>query len=125
MKSQNAISSAPTAIESERTDMVGCAREKVHYVIVRRDLPSGIAGAMIVHAAGETGPAPPGTIAILLRVADENELLAVAKLVKGAHMIIECEGPYAGQALAFGVPPGDRQPALGRLGLWRGGSVLP
>ncbi len=76
---------------------------------------------MILHAAGETGPAPQGSVAILLRVADEAELRAVAQLVKNPHMVIECDGPFAGQAMAFGLEPGDRQPAFGHLRLWRGG----
>lgn len=76
---------------------------------------------MIVHAAGETGPAEPGTVAVLLECRDEAELRALAGLCRGSRLIVESEGPYAGQALAFACPPGQRLRALGHLRLWRGG----
>ncbi len=122
MKSQNAISSAPTVIESE--PITKCTREKCHYVIIRSDLQTGLAGAMILHAAGETGPAPPGSIAILLAAKDEAELRALASLAKDSHLIVECDGPYAGQAMAIGFPPvAERRACYGHLPLWKGGQA--
>lgn len=76
---------------------------------------------MILHAAGETGPAPPG-IAILLSCADEQELRRLAMLDKQSHLILECDGPYAGQAMALGFPPCDeRKKHYSHLPLWKGG----
>jgi hypothetical protein len=78
---------------------------------------------MVLHAAGETGPAPSSTIAILLEVPDEAALLACASLVKDSHVIIETDGPYAGQAMSFGIPPGPRRGCFGHLKLWKGGQL--
>lgn len=79
---------------------------------------------MILHAAGETGPAPDGSIAILLAAKDEAELRALAMLAKDSHLIIECDGAYAGQAMAIGFPPtGERRACYGHLRLWKGGTV--
>jgi hypothetical protein len=44
-------------------------------VIVREDLPKGFLAAHVAHAAGESGPAPPGSIAVVLGVPGEPELL--------------------------------------------------
>lgn len=99
-----------------------CARTHHHYVIVRRDLPTGLAGAMILHAAGESGPAPPGSVAILLGVADEPELRELAARTPGAHIVSECDGPYEGQAMAFALAPCvDRRTEFAHLRLWKGG----
>lgn len=77
---------------------------------------------MILHAAGETGPAPPGSIAILLAAKDEVELRALAELVPTSHLVIECDGAYKGQAVAIGIPPCDvRFPCFSHLPLWKGG----
>ena len=35
-------------------------------MIVREDLPKGFLAAHVAHAAGESGPAPPGSIAVVL-----------------------------------------------------------
>lgn len=78
---------------------------------------------MILHAAGETGPAPPGTVAILLAAKDEEELRALAELQPDSHLIFECDGPYEGQAMAIGFPPTQaRRGCYGHLKLWRGGN---
>jgi hypothetical protein len=78
---------------------------------------------MIVHAAGETGPASPNTIAILLEVADEAALRAHAQLVQHSHLIVESDGAHAGHAMALAVPPGARIGAFGHLPLWKGGAI--
>ena len=78
-------------------------------MIVRDDLPKGVLAAHVLHAAGESGPAPPGSIAVALGVPDEHALLAVsARLdVLGiAHILIrENAGPFDTQATAIGIPP--------------------
>lgn len=77
---------------------------------------------MILHAAGETGKCPDGAIAILLAAKDEAELRVLAAKDPEAHLIVECDGPYQGQALAVGFPPcKDRKKHYGHLPLWRGG----
>lgn len=81
---------------------------------------------MILHAAGECGPAKPGTVAILLAAADETELRALASLDRDSHLVIESEGPYAGQALAIGFPPrAEKRAAFNHLRLWRGQILRP
>ena len=93
-----------------------------HYVIVRRDLPPGIALAQAVHAAGETGPAHKGTYAVVLSVPDEGQLLrtAVALLRNDVdfHLVREDQ-----EAMAIGVAPcnptkGMRR-VLSSLPLWK------
>ena len=94
-----------------------------HYVIVRRDLDPGAALAQTAHAAGETGPATPGTYAVVLGVPDEGSLLRTAvELLRndvGFHLVRESNG----DAMAIGIAPcrpskGMRR-ALGSLPLWR------
>ena len=95
-------------------------------MIVRSDVPTGLAGAMILHAAGETGPAPGGTVAILLAAADEDELRALAQMDSDSHLVVECDGPFAGQALAIGFPPrAEKRAAYNHLRLWRGQILRP
>jgi peptidyl-tRNA hydrolase len=82
-------------------------------VVVREDLPKGVLAAHVAHAAGESGPAPPGSIAVVLGVPNEAELLAIdARLTaRGvSHVLIrEDVGPYQDQATAIGlVPTSDR-----------------
>lgn len=93
---------------------------------MRADLPTGLAGAFILHAAGESGPAPPGSVAILLAAKDEDELRALATLDSESHLIVECDGPYAGQALAIGFPPrAEKRAAYNHLRLWKGQILRP
>jgi hypothetical protein len=81
---------------------------------------------MVVHAAGESGPAPPGSVAILLAAKDEDELRALATLDSESHLIVECDGPYAGQALAIGFPPrAEKRGAYNHLKLWKGQILRP
>ena len=97
-----------------------------HYVVVRDDLPRGIQSAFIVHAAGESGPARPGTHAVALCVPDETSLASALARAQAAHLPViavhETGGPYDGQLMAFGIAPGgkeERQRALSSLRLIR------
>lgn len=77
---------------------------------------------MIVHAAGESGPAPDGTYAVLLQARDEADIRLLGAL-PGAHLIVETEGPHAGQAMAVGFAPAPgKRPDLSCYRLWEGGS---
>jgi len=82
---------------------------QTHFVIVREDLPKGFLAAHVAHAAGESGPAPPGTIAVVLGVPGEAELLAIAARLTARHvehvLIRENSGPFEGQATSIGVRP--------------------
>jgi hypothetical protein len=91
---------------------------KTHYVIVRDDLPKGVLAAHILHAAGESGPAPPGSIAVALGVPSEADLLRVAARLDAcgiAYVLIrEDAGPFDGQATAIGIPPTCDRAAIRR-----------
>ena len=82
---------------------------KTHFVVVRDDPPKGVLAANVLHAAGESGPAPPGSIAVALAVSSEADLLRVAARLDALQiayvMIREDAGPYAGQMMAIGIPP--------------------
>ena len=81
---------------------------------MRSDLPHGVQVAQTAHAAGESvpesqAPLPDGTIVVALSVPNEEALLRIAQAL-GAEsltykLIMECDGPYAGQAMALGVRP--------------------
>lgn len=97
-------------------------------MIVRRDLPLGVVAAMIVHAAGESssGNLAPNTHAVVLCVEDEQSLLALSDRLAAAgcvHVTVrEPDPPYAGAAMALGLPPQDRaslRPHLKRLALFK------
>lgn len=91
-----------------------------HYIIVRRDLPLGVLAAMICHAAGESGHLYEaeedgrfrGATAIVLEAKDENELDKAEDYLDywsiQAVSIRESEGPYAGQLMAIGLVPVER-----------------
>jgi len=91
---------------------------QTHFVIVREDLPKGFLAAHVAHAAGESGPAPPGTIAVVLGVPNEAELLAIAERLTTRHiehmLIRENAGPFEGQATAIGVRPTHDRKTVGR-----------
>lgn len=84
----------------------------VHTCIVRRDLPYGVQAAMLVHAAGESGPAHPGTYAVVLAAADEIHLDRIRRrlVFEGIeHVAIrEPDPPYDGALMAIGLPPVER-----------------
>jgi peptidyl-tRNA hydrolase len=69
----------------------------------------------LIHAAGESSPGnlPKGTYAVALTVADEAELRELHARLSAACVphatIIETDGEHAGQMMAIGVAPGDRQ----------------
>jgi hypothetical protein len=84
-------------------------------VIVRRDLPRGLQGAMLVHAAGESSPGnlPEDTHAIVLSVPDEPALLLLAeKLAKFGvrHVTIrEPDAPWNNALMAIGLFPARKE----------------
>ena len=79
---------------------------------------------MICHAAGESGPARPGTYAVILAVPNEQSLMRLASVLgdRGVgHLLIrEPDAPWNGQAMAIGLPPGKRCKALSNLPLYKG-----
>lgn len=87
----------------------------------------GTALAMAVHAAGESEgtPADPGTIAVVLAVANEDELLSLfAEIDAGSehmpHLIREPDPPWLGQAMSFGfLTPHGKSRAVKHLRLWK------
>jgi Peptidyl-tRNA hydrolase PTH2 len=85
-----------------------------HFVIVRSDLPVGAAAAQIVHAAGESlkTPVPPGTFAVVLTAANEDELRRLGDRLRQDGIehaqIVEDDAPWSGQLMAIGVPPAQR-----------------
>lgn len=111
------LRTAPPVATVEACELDSCPR---HYVVVRSDLPLGVLAAMVTHAAGESGPVPEHTRAVVLSVPDEASLKEVAKLcpqaVLGRGLILETEGPYAGQLMAIGLAVvKGRRPELSHL----------
>lgn len=88
--------------ESPHTDQDLC-----HYIIVRGDLSVGQIAAQAVHAAGGsvTETVPLNTVAVVLKVKDQQELLYYHERLTMAgleHMlVIECDG----EAMAIGLKP--------------------
>lgn len=83
-----------------------------HYVVVRKDLPFGVALSQVVHAAGESVQGmliPSSTHAVVLAVPDEEALLRIeAKLLNANFEIMairEPDEPYFGQITAIGIRP--------------------
>jgi peptidyl-tRNA hydrolase len=87
-------------------------------VIVREDLPKGFLAAHVAHAAGESGPAPPGSIAVVLGVPSETELIAIDDRLTALgvpHVLIrENAGPFDGQATSIGVHPTHDRKRVGK-----------
>jgi peptidyl-tRNA hydrolase len=87
-------------------------------VVVREDLPIGVLAAHVAHAAGESGPAPPGSIAVVLGVPNEAELLAIAERLEARgvpHVLIhEDAGPFQNQATAIGIHPTHDRKTVGK-----------
>ena len=87
-------------------------------MVVREDLPKGVLAAHVLHAAGESGPAPSGSIAVALGVPDEATLLIVAARLEAAgiqHVLIrENAGVFNDQATAIGVSPVTDRTAIRR-----------
>jgi len=90
-----------------------------HYVIVRADLPLGVLGAQIVHAAGESSDrVPSGTHAVCLSVPDEEALVRIEERLDRydvPHVAIrEPDAPYHGALMTIGIPPMVRTTNLRR-----------
>jgi peptidyl-tRNA hydrolase len=89
-----------------------------HYVIVRRDLPTGVIAAQVVHAAGESSPGNlgPDTYAVVLAVENEVELLALdARLAaQGVARRAIREPDMGDQMTAIGLVPGPKS----QVGRW-------
>lgn len=90
-----------------------------HYVIVRADLPLGVLGAQITHAAGESsGEVPTGTYAVCLAATDEEALARVEERLARydvPHVAIrEPDAPYHGALMAIGITPMVRTTNLRR-----------
>ncbi len=92
----------------------------VHFVIVRGDLPHGLQVANAIHAAGESSDrVPPGTVAVALAARDAAHLESLAEelheLDLSHRMVVEAEGPHAGQAMAIGLEPLVDRARAGRV----------
>lgn len=103
------------------SDLAGTAIETLggetlhHYIICRRDLPLGLLGANIAHAAGESSPGnlPEGTHAYILMTPDEAGLLVLEKRLKLAGLrfkaIREPDAPWNNALMAIGIEPGRKE----------------
>jgi len=85
-------------------------------VVIRKDLPFGVALAQTVHASGESAQntkVPPHTHAVVLAVPDEASLRAVEKKLFEARVemaaICEPDAPWNGQLMAIGIKPQPRE----------------
>lgn len=99
-----------------------------HYVIVRRDLPLGVLAAMVTHAAGESaaiyklvaGKEFWGCTAVVLEARNEAHLRKISLTLDDSDLlyvgVFESDGPYAGQMMALGLVPVEREKAAGLLG---------
>ncbi len=103
-----------------------------HYVIVRVDLPMGVAAAQITHAAGESSPGhlPAGTFAVVLGVPDAMALMQLADRLRHAGVefvcIFETDPPWSGQLMAIGVRPARRskmRKLFSSIPLYRGPTI--
>lgn len=85
-------------------------------MIIRKDLPFGVALAQTTHAAGESAQnckVPPNTHAVVLAVECEEALRMVERKLLQANIEIsairEPDAPYLGQLMAIGVKPQTRE----------------
>lgn len=81
---------------------------------MRRDLPIGLIGAYLIHAAGESAaprgaPLPKDTGAVALALPNEEALQRITERLQAAqipfHPYREVGGDYDGQLMAVGLPP--------------------
>lgn len=86
-----------------------------HFILVRSDLPVGVMGAQITHAAGESAgirPPPPNCHAVVL-AAKEAELHRLEKVLRKEGIqiaaIYEDDPPFEGMLLAIGVAPCQKE----------------
>lgn len=91
-----------------------------HYIVVRDDLPPGVAAAQIAHAAGfsaqlrwwRDGSYPilkPNAHVVVLR-ATQAQLCKLLDSMSHEDLVavVEVDAPYTGQLLAVGVRPAER-----------------
>jgi hypothetical protein len=95
-----------------------------HYIFIRKDLPLGVLAAMITHAAGESGclyhhPYDGrfrGATAVVLEAKSQLELRNITEHLRLLEIpkveVYESSGPYAGQFMAIGVVPRERDERL-------------
>lgn len=92
-----------------------------HYIFVRRDLPLGVLAAMVCHASGDSAshrlwPLPPHTVAVVLEAKDEEHLKGIDSYLRANCLeegvdkfsVVESGGVYAGQLMAIGLLPQER-----------------
>jgi hypothetical protein len=97
----------------------------IHYILVRLDLPLGVAMSQVAHAAGESfyvlgwrdgteeavrvDPSISQTRVVILGVKNEAKLVDALQRLREAHVevspIFEPDEPYNGQLMAIGVLP--------------------
>lgn len=86
--------------------------------------------AQLVHAAGETGPVPEGTYAVVLSAESEEHLSCLANKLESLNIPHKCiyEPDYDNQLMSIGVyPVQDRSlvnRVFGQLPLLRGDSIV-
>ncbi len=80
-----------------------------HFCIVRKNLPIGMIGAGLIHAAGESCGVPEHTNAVCLGVKSEDHLLKIEQALKDLgieHFAIrEPDDPWNNAILSIGIPP--------------------
>lgn len=79
-----------------------------HYCIVDASLTPGQQAAQLIHAAGESGPAEPGTYAVALTATPEQlDRLRRDLFEAGVRFAPVCEAdpPWYGALLAIGILP--------------------
>lgn len=86
-----------------------------HYIIVRCDLSHGLQVANAIHAAGESSDrVPSGTVAVALHARNASHLERISEELDDAglehELVVEADGPHAGEPMAIGVEPtADRE----------------
>ena len=82
-------------------------------MVVRRDLPPGVAAAQLIHAAGESAftPVKSGTYAVAL-TANAAELVQLCASLCAADVrhaaVCEPDQPHNGALLAVGIAPAPK-----------------
>lgn len=93
-----------------------------HYILIRGDIPFGVQMVNVAHAAGESiveAPIPSTTVAVLLHVKDEAQLLEYEEEIKrkGLEYVLirEPDEPYNNAAMSLGLRPSDRRNMLRKV----------
>jgi len=76
---------------------------------VRGDLPLGVQAAQIAHAAGESGPALPGTYVVVLTIKDEDALRRLSQRLTHIPHVLITEPDLGDQAVALGALVANRK----------------